>query len=39
MIDEFIYGLLLGGSLVLTLVVMIYCILVIKAFNKEHIDD
>ena len=31
---DFLYGLFLGSSFVLNLVLAIYCILLIKAYNK-----
>ena len=36
---DFLYGLFLGSSFVLNLVLAIYCILLIKAYNKVSDDN
>ena len=36
---DFLYGLFLGSSFLLNLVLAIYCILLIKAYNKAVDDD
>ena len=36
---DFLYGLFLGSSFVLNLVLTLYCILLIKAYNKVSDDN